>query len=175
MSHASSFPPVISAGARVLVLGSMPGQRSLDRQQYYAHPRNAFWPIMAELLGFSSDQPYPDRLQALQSHQVALWDVLSDCYRPGSLDSAIVESSVEANDFGALFRRYPTLEAVFFNGAKAEQSFRKHVLPTLGDAAGAIRFQRLPSTSPAHASLSAAQKLEQWRRLLDYRSDKGSA
>jgi hypoxanthine-DNA glycosylase len=163
MSHARSFEPVIRPGARVLILGSMPGLRSLEAQQYYAHPRNAFWPIMAELLGASAELGYVERLSMVQQHNIALWDVLADCYRPGSLDSAIVESSIEANDFVALFQQYPTLRAVFFNGGKAEQSFRKHVMPGMGDRIASIRLQRLPSTSPAHASLSYAQKLESWR------------
>ncbi|MEH6650794.1 MAG: DNA-deoxyinosine glycosylase [Motiliproteus sp.] len=163
MSQASSFDPVITDGAQVLILGSMPGLRSLEAQQYYAHPRNAFWPIMAELFGFDSALPYDERLRLLQIQRVALWDVLADCYRPGSLDSAIVESSIQANDFPTLLQRYPTLKAICFNGAKAEQSFRKHVRPLLGDSAEEITFQRLPSTSPAHASLSYDQKLCQWQ------------
>ncbi len=188
MSHASSFDPIIRDGAQLLILGSMPGLRSLDAQQYYAHPRNAFWPIMAELFQFDADLAYTERLQALQHHKIALWDVLADCYRPGSLDSAIVESSIHANDFAALYRQYPTLRAVFFNGGKAEQSFRKHVLPGLTGAAviapsggrlavdtvatkaatDAIQYRRLPSTSPAHASLNYLQKLAQWRQLRDF-------
>ncbi|MEH6471999.1 MAG: DNA-deoxyinosine glycosylase [Halopseudomonas sp.] len=165
MSHAQSFAPVIGSGARMLVLGSMPGLRSLEQQQYYAHPRNAFWPIMAELLGFAAELSYAARLQTLRGRGIALWDVLGQCERAGSLDSAIVESSIEANDFAALFQRYPTLEAVFFNGAKAEQSYLKHVLPTLEALPRSVLLQRLPSTSPAHASLSYAQKLDQWRLL----------
>lgn len=174
MSQARSFEPVISPGARVLILGSMPGLRSLDAQQYYAHPRNAFWPIMAELCGFANELDYTERLQRLQRRGVALWDVLADCYRPGSLDSAIVESSIAANDFAGLFNRYPTLQAVFFNGGKAEQSFGKHVMPglietgVLTTTTTQIQFQRLPSTSPAHASLSRAQKLQQWRSVQDF-------
>ena len=165
MESSECFAPVIAPSARVMIIGSMPGQHSLQQQQYYAHPRNSFWPIMAELFGFSIELTYPDRLQALQRQGVALWDALACCERPGSLDSAIVESSIQANDFASLFLRYPTVEALFFNGAKAEQSYRKYVLPGLLGTIQPRLLQRLPSTSPAHASLNYSQKLQQWRQL----------
>ncbi len=120
---------------------------------------------MAELFGFSTELAYPERLLALQNQGVALWDALACCERPGSLDSAIVETSIQANDFAALFLRYSTLEAVFFNGAKSEQSYRKYVIPTLAAIVQPRLLQRLPSTSPAHASLSYAQKLQQWQQV----------
>ena len=161
---ARSFAPVIEPGAKVLILGSMPGVASLDAQQYYAHPRNAFWPIMAELLGFNVELDYESKLRALTDGKLALWDVMQQCQRPGSLDSAIVEASIEPNDFNALLVAYPSIEAIFFNGAKAEQSFRRYVLPTLE---ADLKLQRLPSTSPAHASLRFEQKLQQWRLLVE--------
>lgn len=120
---------------------------------------------MAELFGFSTELTYPDRLLAIQEQGVALWDALACCERPGSLDSAIVETSIQANDFAALFLRYPTLDAVFFNGAKSEQSYRKYVIPTLNAIIQPPLLQRLPSTSPAHASLSYVQKLQQWQQV----------
>lgn len=156
---------MIGEGARVLVLGSMPGQRSLDQQQYYAHAQNSFWPIMAELFGFSAGRPYPERLVLLQRQGIALWDVLASCERPGSLDAAIIETSIEVNDFVRLFQRHPALDTVFFNGAKSEQSYRKYVIPRLSGIAQPERLQRLPSTSPAYASLNYAQKLQQWRQV----------
>jgi TDG/mug DNA glycosylase family protein len=165
VSRALGFAPVVAEGARVLILGSMPGQRSLDQQQYYAHARNSFWPIMAELFGFSLEQPYPERLRLLQRQGIALWDTLASCERSGSLDAAIIETSIQANDFVQLFQRYPTLDTVFFNGAKSEQSYRKYVLGMLTGAAQPERLHRLPSTSPAYASLSYAQKLQQWRQV----------
>jgi TDG/mug DNA glycosylase family protein len=165
VSRALSFAPVITEGARVLILGSMPGLRSLDQQQYYAHPRNNFWPIMAELFGFSLEKSYPERLALLQRQGIALWDALACCERSGSLDAAIIENSIQANDFVQLFQRYPTLEAVFFNGAKSEQSYRRYVIGTLAGVTQPALLQRLPSTSPAHASLSYAQKLQQWRQV----------
>ncbi len=165
MSRALSFAPVIATGARVLILGSMPGQRSLEQCQYYAHPRNSFWPIMAELFEFSKELAYPERLLALQQQGIALWDVLASCERPGSLDAAIVETSIQANDFAWLFGCYPSLEALYFNGAKSEQCYRKYVIPGLAGVAQPRLLQRLPSTSPAHASLDYAQKLQSWRQV----------
>jgi hypoxanthine-DNA glycosylase len=159
-----SFAPIVDAEAEVLVLGSMPGAASLAAQQYYAHRHNAFWPIMAELLGFDRDAPYPARVAALQAAHIALWDVLQSCTRQGSLDARIAPGSEVANDFVGFFASQPKISRVFFNGAKAEASFRRHVLPRL--AAGQLQFCRLPSTSPAHAARSYAEKRDAWRTIL---------
>lgn len=163
-NQAHSFAPVFDEHARVLVLGSMPGQASLNAQQYYAHPRNAFWPIMAELCGFSAELPYAQRLEQLKAHHIALWDVLERCVRPGSLDADIDPASEQANALAALIESLPNLHTVAFNGRKAEQSFRKHVRPQLKNA-DAHRWLALPSTSPAHASMRFAEKLGAWRAI----------
>lgn len=159
MSVVFSFPPVADDRARVLVLGSMPGLRSLQAGEYYAHPQNAFWPLMGALFGAGRDLPYPQRLARLQSRGIALWDVLESCERPGSLDADIVESSLRTNDLIGFLRRHPGIRRIYFNGAKAEACFRRHVrLPAdLG-----LPRQRLPSTSPAHATLDFAAKLAAW-------------
>ncbi len=161
------FPAVADAHSRVLILGSMPGTRSLEAQQYYAHPRNAFWPIMEALFGIPAAADYPQRLEALLASRVALWDTLGQCRRQGSLDGNIEAASEIANDFNDLFRRCPSIGHVFFNGAKAEASFRKHVLPDLQLGGRELRYQRLPSTSPAHAALSFDEKLARWRIVRD--------
>ncbi len=142
----------------------MPGEASLQAGQYYAHPRNHFWPILGALFGFDPAMPYARRMRALGEARVAVWDVLQSCERPGSLDSRIVRDSIEPNDFAALFARCRGIRRVCFNGAMAEESFRRHVLPTLD--ARALEFVRLPSTSPANASVSYARKLDAWRRGL---------
>ena len=149
----------------MLILGSMPGEASLAAGEYYAHPRNHFWPIVGAVLGFDPAAPYASRLRALQRARVALWDVLHSCERPGSLDSSIDRASAVPNDFASLFARCRRIRRVCFNGALAEDTFRRRVLPSLGDLR--LECVRLPSTSPAHASLSLARKRAAWRRALE--------
>ncbi|MEM7407854.1 MAG: DNA-deoxyinosine glycosylase [Pseudomonadota bacterium] len=169
---ARSFEPIARPDARVLVLGSMPGQDSLKAQQYYAHPRNAFWPIMGTLLGFDAGLPYEQRCAALTANGIALWDVLRECERPGSLDAAIVDATATVNDFPGLFDSCPVIDAVCFNGAKSEQMFRRHALPRL--AGRRLQLTRLPSTSPAHASLNFEAKLDAWRAVLETVHDRSA-
>jgi hypoxanthine-DNA glycosylase len=153
--------PVVDDQAEVLILGSFPSVQSLTAQQYYANPRNAFWPITGELFGFDHNAPYDLRLSALRSHHVALWDVLHQCRRIGSLDSAIEPKSLVVNDFGALFTDYPTITRVFFNGAKAGELYRRLAGEVRSER---IHFQRLPSTSGAHA-IAPSAKLAAWRAI----------
>ncbi|MBR0566487.1 DNA-deoxyinosine glycosylase [Azoarcus sp. L1K30] len=157
------FAPVYRKDARVLLLGSMPGQASLVAGQYYAHPRNAFWPIMGELFEAGPALPYAARLERLLHAGVALWDVIGSCQRDGSLDSAIESNSIEANDLQALFEACPCLNHVFFNGTAAENAFRRHV--GLSGTSRPMHFQRLPSTSPAHAALTFSAKLAAWQAV----------
>jgi hypoxanthine-DNA glycosylase len=156
-----SFAPIADRRARVLILGSMPGRESLKRGQYYAYAHNAFWRILGDLLGFDPATPYPARLRALKAARIALWDVLESCVRKGSSDLTI-EREV-ANDFARFLQSHPGVTHVFFNGAKAEASFRRHVLPRLPTG---LRCARLPSTSPALASLRYRRKLRAWRVIL---------
>lgn len=164
MSAVTSFPPLSQPGATVLILGSMPGVASLAAQQYYAHPRNHFWPIMATIAGFGAAAPYAERVDALTNAGIAVWDVLQSCVRPGSLDSAIRTGSRVPNDFAGFFAAHPQVRLVGFNGAEAEKSFNTHVLPGLQSAAG-LRYARLQSTSPAHA-VGFDYKLTAWRAAL---------
>lgn len=161
-----SFPPAARADARILILGSMPGTASLRAQQYYAHPRNLFWPFMADIFGIDAAAPYPQRLAALQARGLALWDVLAACERPGSLDGHIVRSSEVAHDFAGFRRAHPALQRVCINGGKAAEAFARHVQrpqPTLFDG---VDIRLLPSTSPANAGQSRAEKLMRWRAAL---------
>jgi double-stranded uracil-DNA glycosylase len=163
---AQGFPPIENPSARVLILGSMPGIASLRAGQYYAHPRNQFWPILGVLL--SRDLvalPYPDRVQCLIDAGIALWDVLHSCQRPGSLDADIAPDSIVANDFHPFFARHPALTHVFFNGATAEQQFKRRVQVQI--AFPQLQSHRLPSTSPAHAALDFPAKLAAWRAVTD--------
>lgn len=156
---------VAQPDARVLILGSMPGRLSLKRQQYYAHPRNAFWQVMAKLCGFSPEISYADKLLVLQQHQLALWDVIQSCERQGSLDSNINHASIVSNDFSGFFQQHPHIKQVFFNGSRAEQEYRKRVYPLLDEKWRTLPCTRLPSTSPAMASLTLEQKLLAWLQI----------
>jgi len=163
--HVHSFAPIVDHSSRVLVLGSMPGKASLRAGQYYAHPRNLFWQFMHELLSVDAEASYEQRTAGLLERGVALWDVLKSCTRESSLDSDIVTSSIVANDFHGLFREYPQIRVVCFNGAKAADVFSRNVLGRLGERAGRMRLHRLPSTSPANASVPFARKLDAWRAV----------
>lgn len=166
MPQVQSFPPIEDAKARVLILGSMPGKKSLADGQYYAHQQNLFWRILGEVTGADPALPYAARVRALKSCGIALWDVLESCAREGSLDSAIDDASISANDFVSFYRAHPRIAQVLFNGAKAEACYRKHVLPLLADWPGAPSYRRLPSTSPANASMSRAHKQREWKEAL---------
>lgn len=155
----ASFPPVTSPACRVLVLGSMPGVASLRASQYYAHPRNAFWPILYALWGEEKpSEIYGDRLAFALTHRIAIWDVAETCQREGSSDSNIRDAV--PNDFAALFARCPDIHSIFFNGQLAQTLFTRHTLATAGDRP----MRLLPSTSPAH-TLPFAEKLAAWRIL----------
>ncbi len=159
MATIHCFAPVGNADATVLILGSMPGIRSLQQAQYYGHPLNAFWKIMGELVGAHPGLPYMERLGILEASGIALWDVLASCRRETSLDAHIREAC--ANDFETFFAGHPHITRVFFNGSKAEQCFRRFVLGK--QALPQLDFLRLPSTSPAHAGMRYADKLQAWR------------
>lgn len=147
----------------------MPGTASLDAGRYYAHPRNQFWPFIEAIFGIPATDAYADRCRQLADRQVALWDVLRSCQRPGSLDAAIVGASVVANDFAGFLDGHPCIHSIFFNGAKAEQLFIRQVIPQLGNRVARLHLQRLPSTSPANASIPKPDKLAAWRRIRDLR------
>lgn len=160
--HAQGFPPIADAHARVLILGSLPGQVSLRQQQYYAQPHNAFWKIMGRLFDAGPERPYAERAQRLVRNGIALWDVCAAAQRPGSLDAAIVHSSVVPNELAAFIESHPDVELICFNGGKAADLYRRLVLPGMPPARRAIRCETLPSTSPAHASMSFEDKLARW-------------
>jgi TDG/mug DNA glycosylase family protein len=165
LRHDECFPPVAGSHARTLILGSLPGQKSLQAQEYYAHPQNAFWKIVSELFDVPSPAPYNRRIQILTDHGIALWDVLAAAERPGSLDSSIVHATARTNDFASFFRAHPQIRRVFFNGRKAEEMYRRFVLPGLTTEFEELRYECLPSTSPAHAGMTFAKKLESWARI----------
>ena len=167
VAKSEGFPWVAETTARVLVLGSMPGQASLDATEYYAHPRNVFWEIMGVLVGAGREFDYAVRLKHLGVAGIALWDVAHRCHRPGSLDAAIERDSVEPNDFAVLFRTCPQLHTVCFNGGTARDLYRRLVLPTDPAQGRPLTYHQLPSTSPAHAALDFVAKLECWCTVRD--------
>jgi TDG/mug DNA glycosylase family protein len=165
MPHIQGFPPICRSDAHTLILGSMPSRESLARQKYYAHPRNSFWPIVTTLLGIRS-LDYAKRALQVTEGGIAVWDVLQACTRHSSLDSDIDDRSIVTNDFRTFFEQHPGITRVFFNGAKAESVYIKHVLPGLADRQAEIGLQRLPSTSPANAGMTVEAKLEKWRVIV---------
>jgi hypoxanthine-DNA glycosylase len=152
------LPPVADAGTRLLVLGSFPGVASLRAGQYYAHPRNHFWPILAGLWGTDlAALPYAERLARLRAGGIGLWDVHARCRRAGSLDSAIEDA--EPNDVAALVRALPALRAIAHNGGESARWMRR----TRGLG---VPVHRLPSTSPANARMTLAAKQQAWAAVL---------
>lgn len=153
------LPPAVNVGARVLVLGSFPSEQSLAAGEYYANRRNQFWPLLATVFAFDVEAPYAQRVEAVTSHGVALWDVLHSCRRVGSMDAKIDRTSLVVNDFGPLLAQHPTIERIFVNGLTAFELLERHVdtaLPTV----------RLPSSSGA-LPMSFADKVFAWHQIRD--------
>jgi hypoxanthine-DNA glycosylase len=163
------FAPIAGGEPRVLILGSLPGRKSLEMNQYYAQPQNGFWRIMGALFDAGPALPYPQRLERLIASRVAVWDVLAAGERSGSLDSAIVPSSVVVNDFGGFFGRHAEIRLICFNGSKAAELYRRRVLPALAPSVATLATRLLPSTSPANATVPFAAKLARWSAALAQR------
>lgn len=162
-----SFEPIVDHRTKVLILGTMPSQISLVRGQYYANPRNAFWRIIHGLFGGHPEAGYAERTAFLLDKGIGLWDVLASCRREGSSDASIRDPV--PNDFPRLVARYPAIETVFFNGSTAETLFRRLVLEQV-PLKDSLVFQRLPSTSPAHA-IPFERKLEAWKAVVKFVND----
>ena len=149
--------PVVDLRTRLVVLGSFPSAASLAAQQYYGHPRNAFWRLLSALWGEDLVAlPYDARVAALRRHRVGLWDVYRACEREGSLDSAI--RAPVPNELARLKTLAPGLRAVAHNGAESARS--RKVVAGLG-----VDVHSLPSTSPANAAWSFERKLAAWREV----------
>ncbi len=167
MSRIESFPPLSAPGAHTLILGSMPGVASLQAQQYYAHPRNLFWPLVCAALGIDASLPYTERVRQVAEQGFAVWDVLAACRREGSLDTRIVAESIEVNDFANFFAAHPLIGRVFFNGTTAERFFYRYAAPRLdAETLSRLQCRRLPSTSPANASIKLADKTAAWKEIV---------
>lgn len=165
--HVRSFSPIIAPSSRVLILGSMPGRASLQAQQYYAHPRNAFWAIMEDALGVPRTAPYETRLALLAARGVSLWDVLAECRRSGSLDASIERASERPNPIAACLTDAPSIHTILCNGNAAFTLFHRHIQPCLtAPAAARILVEAMPSTSPAYAAMSYEAKRARWSAAL---------
>lgn len=163
MSIVTSFSPIANKTAKILILGSMPGVVSLIESQYYAHPSNGFWRIIASIYDFDAQSDYSIKVKNLILSDIALWDVLRSCERPGSLDSAIKKGSRICNDFKVFFKLCPNIKLIAFNGAEAEKSFNSLVLPQFN--LQHLTFVRLPSSSPANTQ-ALEEKIRIWHKAL---------
>lgn len=164
-----SFKPLINRQAKVLILGTMPGNLSLQLNQYYVNPRNQFWKIMNHLINENLDVEYVERSQKLSENDIALWDVLQYCERDGSLDVNINENTVKANDFEALFNKYRNLRAVFFNGIKAQTLFQNQIIPLLPiETKQRLKFILLPSSSGTNSHQTLLEKVDEWQVIKKY-------
>lgn len=158
-SRLHGLPPLVGETPRLLVLGSFPGAASLAARQYYAHPRNQFWPLLGTLWSIGlAGWPYERRVAEAQRRGLAVWDVYASCVRAGSLDSAI--EAAEPNDLAGLVARLPSLRVIAHNGGESARAMR--LTRTLG-----LPVYRLPSTSPANASWTFERKREAWRAVLE--------
>ena len=157
--------PIVDSATRVLIVGSMPGKQSLEKQQYYGNPRNHFWPIMGELLEIAIPNDYTERIALLKNNAIGLWDTIATCKREGSLDAAI--RNEKPNDFQTLFEQYPNIQLVLFNGAKAFEVFKKHIGLELLDGRA---YKKMPSTSPIPGKniKTFTEKLEDWQIIQSY-------
>lgn len=156
----TSFPPITSPEIKILILGSIPGDRSIAENEYYGHPQNRFWRLMAELTNSEPPESYSDKKQILLQNRIALWDVAHKANRKGSLDSAI--KNAEPNDIEAFIARHPRLKVIGFNGRKAEALYNRFF-----DRKVELKYYSLPSTSPANAGCSIDQLFQRWCVLFD--------
>lgn len=164
MLRIHSFAPIARSDARILILGSVPGVESLKTQQYYAHPRNAFWEIMDALCGAARGLPYEQRLKRLQGAGIAVWDVLHSAEREGSLDSAILHAI--PNDLAGLLKACQSVELIALNGSYAAATYKRYARITV-DPRASLRVVTLPSTSPANARVTVQHKIAVWRNALE--------
>ena len=156
-----SFPPIVGLKPKILILGSMPGSKSLAQFEYYAHPQNLFWRIIENAFSCPFESPYEQRVACLKSHKVAVWDVLASCHRKGSLDRAIEHAVV--NPLEEFIAENPSVEKILFNGQTAFKQFDKKFPNWTGPL-----YEILPSTSPANASIPREQKMAQWAQALHF-------
>ena len=153
----SSFPPIISKDSKILILGSIPGIKSLEMQEYYAHPQNKFWKILFELFDTEFTTEYSEKIKFLSKNKIAVWDVIDTCERSGSLDTKIKNET--HNDVEKILKEFPNIKAIFCNGKKSFKNVKKKMMGKIE-----IPIFDLPSTSPAY-TVPFAKKLEAWKQI----------
>ena len=160
MNRISSFPPIVSKDSKILILGSVPGIKSLEMQEYYAHPQNKFWRILFELFQEDFTADYAEKIELLKKNKIAVWDVIDSCERKGSLDTEIKNEA--HHDILQLMQDFPSIKVIFCNGQKSFKTLRKILLDDLK-----IPILVLPSTSPAY-TIPYQQKLKDWSVLKSF-------
>ena len=164
----TGLAPIVGEHPKILILGSMPSVASLEKQQYYGHPRNAFWPLLAHCLSFELERDYAKNVELIKQRSIAVWDVIGQCERPGSLDSAIIKGSEVLNPIKSLLEKNREIQAIGLNGGTAAALFTKHCLPgSFGSGEVKIKILNLPSTSPANAGMTFEQKCAKWQPLFE--------
>ena len=154
----TSLQPIVDDQRTVLILGTMPGEKSIALQQYYGNRGNHFWKILFTVLGEDFTTDYEIRKAVLSKHKIGLWNVLMHCQRKGSQDSAIMNE--RANDFESFFSIFPNIKYVFFESKGAARFYKKYASEKQG-----VVYTTLPSTSGLNAGLSYAEKLMEWQQL----------
>ncbi|MEZ0006543.1 hypoxanthine-DNA glycosylase [Flavobacterium sp. 28YEA47A] len=155
-----AFPPLVNQNSKILILGTMPGEKSLELQEYYGNKGNSFWKLLFTLFDQPLPKEYAEKKQLLKENDIALWDVLAYCERTGSLDSNI--KNEKANDFESFYKQYPNIRHIFFSSKNASNFYDKYV-----GRKKDLQYSILPSPSGANASKSFLQKLEEWEALLE--------
>lgn len=186
MKNIKGFPAISNSHSKILILGSMPSEGSLLKQQYYGHQRNAFWPIILSLFGKedkktnlnsgiikpsflnAKEMSYNEHKLLLLENHIAVWDVLQSCYREGSLDTAIKMDSIKVNNFSDFFATHTKIKTICFNGSKAEAIYNKYVLPIIKNEFKGFQYIKLPSTSPAYAAMNLQEKAIIWANSVKY-------
>lgn len=156
-----SFPPLINSNSKVLILGTMPGEKSLILRQYYGNRGNQFWRLLFAIFGKDLSDDYMERVRLLEDNSIALWDVLEYCEREGSLDSKIKNERM--NDLASLYERFPNIKYVFFSSKNAETYYNKYAIKQAG-----LQYDVLPSPSGANATMTFDEKLEIWKERILY-------
>ena len=156
LSNTKSLKPIVSENARILILGTMPSEISLQKGQYYASPKNQFWKIIYDVFKKKIEDRYQDRIKFIKRHRVALWDVLKSCDRKGSADSKI--QNTIPNNCKIFYKKGPNIKSIIFNGKKAQTLFDKHC-----EKCENLQYHCLPSTSSANTRLTYEERLERWK------------